>query len=444
VSDAHEHPQDFSLREQAARIASGDLDPAVLLEATLARIDEREGELNSTPLTFAPEAEAMLAAAPPGPLQGVPLTVKDMFSMPWHGARSATADALLPPGESGMYRRLRDGGAVVAGLANQHALGWGTTGHLSAYGAHGNPWDPRRSPGGSSGGSAAAVSARLVAGSVGSDSGGSARIPAAYCGVVGLKLTYGGVPRDGYTGAATSLSAWGALARDGADTRLLTEVLLGRPLERSGGAGLRVGIVRAPYWDDCDPAVVTSCEQAIAAAGWATEDIELSAGDLLPAAGIVRTMCELVPATPAHVLAAADPLVRAYALYARLWPAMLVARADRVRAQLRVDLVRAFERVDVIAWPTVPAPAPPLDAPAVELPSGTVPADAANVRQATAANLAGVPGISVPVAPHPSGLPLGLQLLAPWGAEAVLLDAAEHLEDATGRTFVDARPPLAR
>ena len=281
----------------------------------------------------------MLAAAPPGPLKGVPLTVKDMFSMPWHGARSATADALLPPGESGLYRRLRDGGAVVAGLANQHALGWGTTGHISAYGAHGNPWDPRRSPGGSSGGSAAAVSARLVAGSVGSDSGGSARIPAAYCGVVGLKLTYGGVPRDGYTGAFTSLSAWGAIARDAADTRLLTEVLLGRRLERGDGGRLRIGIVRAPYWDDCDPAVVASCEQALGAAGWELEDLELSAGDLVQAAGMVRTMCELVPATPAHVLAAADPLVRAYAMYARLWPAMLLARADRVRAQLRADLV---------------------------------------------------------------------------------------------------------
>ena len=146
MSGAAQHPQDLSLREQAARIASGELDPNELLAATLERIDEREDELNSTPLTFVPEAEAMLAAAPPGPLKGVPLTVKDMFSMPWHGARSATADALLPPGESGMFRRLRDGGAVVAGLANQHALGWGTTGHISAYGAHGNPWDPGAVP----------------------------------------------------------------------------------------------------------------------------------------------------------------------------------------------------------------------------------------------------------------------------------------------------------
>lgn len=438
------HPQDLSLRDQAAQVASGQLDASDLLEGTLERIAERDGELNSTPLTFAPQAREMLAAAPRGPLTGVPVTVKDMFSLPWHGARNATAEALLPASESGLYRRLRDGGAVVAGLANQHALGWGTTGHVSAYGPHGNPWDPRRSAGGSSGGSAAAVAARLVAASVGSDSGGSARIPAAYCGVVGLKLTYGGVPRDGYTGASTSLSAWGAIARDAADTRLLSEVLLGRALKRGAGDRLRVGVVRAPYWDDCDPAVSASCEVALGASGWAIADLELSCGEHVQAAGMVRTMCEMTPATPAHVLAAADPLVRAYALYAQLWPAMLLARADRVRAQLRADLAEAFERVDLIAWPTVPAPAPLLEAPMVDLPSGTVPADAANVRQATAANLAGVPAISVPVQPHPTGLPIGLQLLAPWGAEDRLLDAAEHLEQATERVFVNSRPPLAR
>lgn len=437
------HPQDLGLCEQARRVASGALDADDLLAATLERVTERDAALNSTPITFEHEARAMLEDALPGALRGVPLTVKDMFSLPWHGARNATAGALLPPGASGLFRRLRDAGAVVAGLANQHALGWGTTGHVSAYGAHGNPWDPRRSAGGSSGGSAAAVGARLVAGSVGSDSGGSARIPAAYCGVVGLKLTYGGVPRDGYTGAVTSLSAWGALARDADDTRLLTEALLDRELPHGDGSRLRVGLVRTPYWDDCDPAVSAACEAALDASGWECRDLELSGGEHVQTAGIVRTMCELAPATPVAVLAAADPLVRAYTLYAQLWPAMLLARADRVRAQLRVDVAAAFEEVDLIAWPTVPAPAPLLDAPVVELPSGTIPADAANVRQATAGNLAGVPGISVPVAPHPTGLPQGLQLLAPWGAEARLLDAALHLERATDRAFVDACPPLA-
>src|SRR5262249_34597442 len=159
----------------AAAIAAGDLDPGELLDATLARIAERDGPLNSTPIVFPDEARAMSAGAA-GPLRGVPVTVKDMYALPWRGARNGTKVELIPAGASGGFRRLKEAGAVVVGVANQHELGMGTTGALSAYGAHGNPWDVTRCPGGSSGGSAAAVSARLVAGSLGSDSGGSTRL----------------------------------------------------------------------------------------------------------------------------------------------------------------------------------------------------------------------------------------------------------------------------
>ncbi len=433
------HPQDLGLRAQAAAIAAGDLDPRELLDATLARIEERDRPLNSTPVVFAEEASQMLGCAPDGPLHGVPVTVKDMFSLPWRGARNATPSELLAPSASGAFRRLRDAGAVVVGIANQHALGAGTTGHLSAYGAHANPWDHARSPGGSSGGSAAGVAARLVAGSLGSDSGGSARIPAACCGVTGLKLTYGGVPRDGYTGAATSLSAWGAIARDADDTRLLTEALLASELPASDAAALRVGVVRSPYWDDCDPQVAARCQELLDVSGWTVREIDLATAPVAQAAGLVRTLTELLGATPPDVLATADVMVRAMSIYARTWPASLLLRADRVRAQLRRELAAAFEHVDLIAWPTMPAVAPESQAPVMELPSGTVPADAANVRQATVANLAGLPAISVP-AGLAHGLPVGLQLQAAWGREGLLLDAAQTLEQATGREHVERRP----
>jgi Asp-tRNA(Asn)/Glu-tRNA(Gln) amidotransferase A subunit family amidase len=114
-----------------------------------------------------------------------------------------------------------------------------------------------------------------------------------------------------------------------------------------------------------------------------------------------------------------------------------------VRALLRRELKAAFERVDVVAWPTVPAPAPPIADPTVELPSGQKPADPANVGQTGIGNLAGIPGISVPVGLHSSGLPMALQLQSAWGREELLLDAAEHLERATDRQFVDAVPPIA-
>jgi aspartyl-tRNA(Asn)/glutamyl-tRNA(Gln) amidotransferase subunit A len=145
----------------------------------------------------------------------------------------------------------------------------------------------------------------------------------------------------------------------------------------------------------------------------------------------------------ADELESADMLLRALVKYQLLLPADGLVRADRVRSQLRRSVTEAFRQCDMLAWPTIPAPAPRIDMPAVELPSGTVPADAANVRLTGLGNLTGIPGISVPVGTHSSGLAIGLQLQAPWGAESVLLDAAEHLERATGREHVDAVPPVA-
>ena len=137
-------------------------------------------------------------------------------------------------------------------------------------------------------------------------------------------------------------------------------------------------------------------------------------------------------AAPASVVPDLDPLTRGMISYATRIPAVRLVRADRVRARLRHEFSRAFERVDVLAWPTNPAPAPPIASPVVQLPSGPAMPDTGNLRQAVVANLTGVPGISVPVGLHSTGLPIGLQLLAPWGAEAALLDAAAHLEASVG------------
>ena len=421
------HPQDLGLREQAQAIADGSLDAGDLLDATLERIAERDGDLTSTPVVFAEEARAMLAVAPDGPLRGVPVTLKDMFSTPWRGAHGGTSRELLPAGASGVFARLRDAGAVVVGVAQQHELGMGTTGRASVWGPARNPRDPARCAGGSSGGSAAAVAARLVAGSIGSDSGGSTRIPASYCGVVGLKTTWGSVPREGYTGGVSTFSAAGAFGRDAADARTLAEVLAARAFPAGDGARLRCGIVRAPFWDDLDPGVEARCREAVAAAGWEVVELALDRVELSGPAAASRLAPELLAGLDLSVLAELDPATRALTQFALLTPAVRMVRADRVRAHLRRETARAFEQADVLAWPASPAPPPLVDAPVVELPSGTALADPPNLRQATLANLTGIPGISVPVG-EAAGLPVGLQLLAPWGAEARLLDAAAHLE----------------
>ncbi|HWW66363.1 MAG TPA: amidase, partial [Solirubrobacterales bacterium] len=184
---------DLPLRDQAAAIAGGEADPAELLEATLARIEERNPEVNAVVETFPERSREMLAAAPDGPLRGVPVVIKDEWPLPWRAQRFGAAEMFAhpEPAESGPYRALRDAGAVIVGVGNMHELGSSSTGNTSVYGPARNPWNTERCPGGSSSGPAAAVAAGLVAGSVGADGLGSVRFPAAYCGLTGLKPTFG-------------------------------------------------------------------------------------------------------------------------------------------------------------------------------------------------------------------------------------------------------------
>jgi Asp-tRNA(Asn)/Glu-tRNA(Gln) amidotransferase A subunit family amidase len=257
------------------------------------------------------------------------------------------------------------------------------------------------------------------------------RLPAGWSGVVGLKFTFGALPYDGYSGANSTLSAPGVFGRDADDARLMAHAMLARPLPAGDGAALRIGIVRSPFWSDIDPEVDSACAAAIAATGWRVEEIDIPYADLASPAGGVRASVELTAAVPREVLPDLDPLTQGMIAYSAKVPALRLLRADRIRARMRRELATAFERVDVLAWPTNPAPAPPIAHPVLQLPSGPALADMANLRQAVIANLAGVPGVSIPVARHTSGLPIGLQLLARWGAERTLLDAAAHVEQVT-------------
>lgn len=457
---------DRPLREQAAAIAAGDADPAELLDEALARIEARNPELNAIVDTFPEESRRMAAEArgrsaeggprgrsPHGPLYGVPVAIKDEWPLPWRAERLGAAQLLTPThtGESGPYRALHDAGAVIVGVANMHEYGAGSTGHISAYGPARNPWDTDRCPGGSSSGSGAAVAARLVAGAVGADGVGSIRYPAAYCGVTGLKPTFGRSTMDGHHVRETTTIVSGPLCADAADCRLLGGVLFGEELAGGDARGLRIGIVPGAPWEDCQPEVRSACEEAVEslreATGGEVREVAIEGLEHGLIASILIGQTEELPAmSPARLngLSGEVSLVaRALMKYRLLLPAAAVARAGRVRNLTRRRLAAAFERVDVIAWPTVPAVAPPLDNPTVELPSGSYPADYANPRFGGLANLTGIPAISVPVGLGESGMPIGLQLQAAWGRDAVLLDAAEALERATERRHVEVRPALA-
>jgi Asp-tRNA(Asn)/Glu-tRNA(Gln) amidotransferase A subunit family amidase len=288
-----------------------------------------------------------------------------------------------------------------------------------------------------------------VAGAVGTDGGGSIRYPAAYCGITGLKLTWGTVPPDGYTHGHASLGAPGPMCRDAADARLLGEALAGRPLAERRATGLRLGIVKT-FWEDVDPEVQEHCELAVERlreSGLTVTEVELEGTEFVRIATVLRLGLEGDPYVRPEIWREIEnevsPIGRALAKYLSLAPATVLVRTDLVRAQLRRSLATAFEHVDVLAWPMVPAPAPPIENPRVRLPSGEVPADYANVRQGGIGNLSGVPALSAPCGFTREGLPIALHLLTHWGEDERLLDVAELLEQATDRRYVEAIPPLA-
>jgi Asp-tRNA(Asn)/Glu-tRNA(Gln) amidotransferase A subunit family amidase len=281
-----------------------------------------------------------------------------------------------------------------------------------------------------------------------SDGAGSIRYPAAYCGLTGLKPTFGRSTMQGHHVPQTTTIVSGPLCRDAADCRLLGGVLFGEVLEGGDARGMRIGVVPGELWDDTQPAVREACQSALEALREATgskvEEVDFEGREhVLIASVLIGQTEDLANVTPERIEALGEDvsiIARALLRYRMLIPAVAIAKAQQVRTLVRRSLAELFERVDVLAWPTVAAPAPRLDDTSVELPSGVYPADYVNPRQAGIANLAGVPAISVPVGLSPEGLPVALQLIAAWGRDELLLDAAEALEEVTDREWVEALP----
>jgi Asp-tRNA(Asn)/Glu-tRNA(Gln) amidotransferase A subunit family amidase len=444
---------DLPLAGQAAAIAAGEADPVELLDGCLARIEARNEAVNAVVDTFPEHSHEMLDAATEGPMRGVPVVIKDEWPLPWRAERFGAAQMFeaTAPGESGPYRALRDAGAVIAGVANMHEWGSSSTGNVSVYGPARNPWDTERCPGGSSSGPGAAVGARMVAGAVGADGIGSIRYPAAYCGITGLKPTFGRSAMEGHHLRRNATVVSGPMCADAAGCRILGSALFREQLVGGDASGLRIGTVDDPVSNDCAAEVREACEIAIdelrGECGGSVEEIALEGLELAQGAAVLigstNDLGEVSPAQLNSMSEELSPVNRAMAKYVQLLPGSVLERAALVRTMVRRALARAFERVDVIAWPAVPAIAPPLDNTIVELPSGPQHADPANSRSGGIANLTGVPAISIPVGFSGEGLPIGLQLMAAWGRDELLLDAAEALERATDRRWVDALSPVA-
>ena len=450
-----------------------------VVEAALARIDRAQPALQAFQHVAADRARARADAldrsdAPKGPLHAVPLALKDNIVM--RGVPTTAGSKILEgyqsPYDASVVDALERAGAVIVGTTRCDEFAMGSSTDNCAYGPAHNPWDLSRTPGGSSGGSAAAVAAGLVPLALGSDTGGSIRQPAALCGVVGVKPTYGRVSRYGLIAFASSLDQIGPIARSVREAAQVLEVISGHDPRDSTSSqqavpeftrsltrdvhGLKIGVPRHLMTEAVDTDVRTAFNDALDVArslGAIVTDVELPHADqgipvyyLIATAEASANLARFdgvrfgLRATGATTLSELYDQSRhdgfgaevkrrimlgTYVLSAGYYDAYYL-KAQQVRTLIAADYTRAFEAVDVIALPTSPSAAFRLGE-RVENPLQMYLADVFTV----GANLAGLPGVSIPCGMTADGLPVGLQLVArPW-EEATMLRMADAYEAAT-------------
>jgi aspartyl-tRNA(Asn)/glutamyl-tRNA(Gln) amidotransferase subunit A len=470
---------DGLLARGAAAIASavrdGHARAADVVAASVDRamaIDGGPAGLNAFRAIATRDAAGTVEAAPAGALAGVPIAVKDniaTLSLPT-GCGSRMLAGWVSPYEATAIRKLREAGGVVVGKTNMDEFAMGSSTENSAYGPSRNPLDPARAPGGSSGGSAVAVAAGVVPVALGSETGGSVRQPAAFCGVVGVKPTYGRVSRFGLVAFASSLDAIGTFGRTVDDAALITEVIAGhdpldatsadRPVARLRAdpgslEGLVIGVPREYFPDSLGAPVRAHCDRALdalRARGAAVREVSLphtalaipvyyilapaeASANLARFDGVryglrvegegVRGLFDATRAAGFGAEVTRRILLGTYVLSAGFYDAYY-RKAQEVRALIAGDFTRVFASgVDLLFTPTTPTPAFPLGA--ISDPYEMYLSDIFTVT----ANLAGIPAISLPVG-RVDGLPVGGQLIAPHFGEPVMFRAAYALEHALG------------
>jgi aspartyl-tRNA(Asn)/glutamyl-tRNA(Gln) amidotransferase subunit A len=474
----------LTLVEARAALAGRQVSAVELAEAYLARIDQVEPRVGAF-VTVTPElareqaraADARRAAGEDGPLLGVPLALKDVLCTA--GVRTTCSSRILenfvPPYSATVVERLQAAGAVVLGKTNMDEFAMGSSTENSAFHPTHNPWDLDRVPGGSSGGSAAVVAAGAAPASLGSDTGGSIRQPAALCGVVGLKPTYGRVSRFGLVAFASSLDQIGPFARTAADCAVLLNAIAGHDasdatslpepvpdyfagLDGSRGdpslRGLRVGVPREYFAAGIEPGVEAAVRAAIdqlVALGATVGEVSLPHTDygvavyyLVAPAEASANLARYDGVKYGYSVPAATLLdgyfrtredgfgrevkrrimLGTYALSAGYYDAYY-RKAQQVRTLIKADFDRAFEQFDVLAAPTSPTVAFRLGERVAD-PLAMYLSDVCTIP----VNLAGIPGISVPCG-FVDGLPVGLQLIGPALAEQRLIQVADHYQAVT-------------
>lgn len=466
----------LTLSEVRAALAAGDLTAEAVVRAALEQA-ERFHKAYALFITFTPDlaleqaraADRTRAAGTPlGALHGVPITIKDNIEMAGSPATAGSRVLAnrIPREDATVVKKLKAAGAISLGQTNMHEMALGGTSTNPHYGAVRNPWDRDRIPGGSSGGAAACVSLQIGYAALGTDSGGSVRMPAAFCGLVGLKPTHGLVSLQG----CVPTGVWntdhiGPLTRTVADAALMLSVMQGYDPQdpdsvdcspapyptREDLAGIKVGIPKNYFWEALDSDVERVCRQAL-------EVMRGAGAELIP---LRLETAELVNMARSALMAEAfvfhEPYLRERAeeygedVRYRLLAAQYVlatdfVRATRVRRLIMDEFSRVLDQVDVLVTPTNIIPAPPIGAKTVrigdaEVPLGATAGISVFIRNTSPLNLTGHPAISIPAGLTRDGLPVGLQLVAAAFQDQKLLAIAAVIEKRIG---FDPTPPLLR
>lgn len=431
----------------AAAIEKTELSVRELLETSLERIEERDAALNAFTLVLHESARQaadhadreIRAGRYLGPMHGIPISIKDLMDV--NGvpttAASHVTDRSPAHADAPVVARLRGAGAILVGKCNLHEFAFGTTGEDSAFGPTRHPLDVTRSPGGSSSGSSVSVAAGMVSASVGTDTGGSIRIPAAACGLVGLKPTFGELPCDGIVPLAPSLDHVGPLTRCVADAQLMFAAMRGRTtLPETQAVTRRLGCPRPYFLDTLDAEVRVVFEQALERLRTATWTVGPSP---IRHARDVATVClHIVLSEAAAVHAASlDEQGAAYTEGVRLRLelgryvlAEDYARAQRGRAVLTAAVDDALADQDALVLPALAIPASPLGAETVDIDGRSVSLRNVMLRLTQLFNVTGHPAVSIPCGHTATGLPVGLQLVGRRSQTDQLLAVAAACETA--------------
>lgn len=447
-----------TIQQLSHRIRAREVSPAELTRECLARIEKLNPKLNAFITVLADSAldqarrmeQEIFRGKYRGPLHGIPLGVKDIFDTA--GIRTTAASALfkdrIPTADAEIVHRLHGGGAVILGKQNLHEFAYGGSSMVSFYGEVHNPWDTRRIAGGSSSGSAASVAAELGYAAIGTDTAGSIRLPASYCGVVGLKATFGRVSTRGVIPLSVSYDHVGPITNSVCDAALVLQVLAGHtagdtscadvPIADytynfdAGLPAVRIGIPRAFFFDQLNAEVASAVEKAIQVLREMGAEIRDEIRLEVPTD---RTLSSAEAYAYHRSFAAQSPELYQPATLERIKSGEKISesRIERAKQELvtsREAIKKIFDEVDILLTPTVPIP-PPAIAELEKNPETLRPTELLMLRNTRPFNVWGIPAVSVPCGFTADGMPIGLQLAgAPWTPD-FLLHVAHNYEQAT-------------